>query len=94
MFVVVPLVELVEREASLRLHRDVEVAGGCHCGVICALLEQCPRLANERGEEDEAKDAYPDIIYSLYRNKERRENPRESLFRSATSCPDKHLGSL
>lgn len=41
-FVVVPFVELVEREAWPRLHRDVEVAGGSHCGVVFALLELIP----------------------------------------------------
>jgi hypothetical protein len=50
-FVVVPLVELVEREAWPGLHRDVEVAGGSHCGVVFALLELFA-LLNRREEEN------------------------------------------
>lgn len=40
-FVVVPLVELVKREAVVRLHCDVEVAGGRHCEGVVGWLVVC-----------------------------------------------------
>lgn len=45
-FVVVPLVELVKREAVVRLHCDVEVAGGRHCESVVVVWWFVLLLAN------------------------------------------------